>query len=170
MSRLDRFLISPRFENKFPYLTQTAQPRPTSDHLPLLLDISDPSWGPSPFRFEAMWFQHKGSPSSILWQKLQALKDNIKKWNREELGNLNIKSQKLLQSIESLDRLEEIQQLDEAQLRQRLQDKVEYEKVNNMIESCTSTVNLFPTERSYNSILFSSMPPCSKKTHITGHL
>ncbi|XP_026429782.1 uncharacterized protein LOC113326232 [Papaver somniferum] len=60
MCRLDRFLISPSFEQQYPFVTQLAKARPTSDHIPILLDISDPSWGPSPFRFENMWFMENG--------------------------------------------------------------------------------------------------------------
>lgn len=104
LCRLDRFLITPDFEQKFPLSTQTALSRPISDHLPLILDTVDASLGPSPFRFEAMWFLVPGflekfqawwnsltfsrSPSSTLWFKLEALKKILSKWNREDLGNL----------------------------------------------------------------------------------
>ncbi|XP_026405612.1 uncharacterized protein LOC113300621 [Papaver somniferum] len=54
MCRLDRFLISPSFEQHYPFVSQLDKARPTSDHIPLVLDISDPSWGPTPFRFEVM--------------------------------------------------------------------------------------------------------------------
>ncbi|XP_026450819.1 uncharacterized protein LOC113350934 [Papaver somniferum] len=60
MCRLDRFLISPSLEQHYLFVTQLAKARPTSDHIPLLLDIFDPSWGPSPFRFEVMWFLENG--------------------------------------------------------------------------------------------------------------
>ncbi|XP_026433561.1 uncharacterized protein LOC113331002 [Papaver somniferum] len=60
MCRLDRFLISPSFETHYPFITQLAKSRPTSNHIPILIDISDPSWGPSPFRFEVMWFLENG--------------------------------------------------------------------------------------------------------------
>lgn len=35
-----------------------SPPKPVSHHCPILLD-GDPIVGPSPFRFEKMWIQHK---------------------------------------------------------------------------------------------------------------
>jgi endonuclease/exonuclease/phosphatase family metal-dependent hydrolase len=52
-SRLDRFLISPDWEVKFPGL-QKRHPRLCSDHFSILLDCGGIHWGPRPFKFENM--------------------------------------------------------------------------------------------------------------------
>ncbi|XP_026433507.1 uncharacterized protein LOC113330930 [Papaver somniferum] len=103
MCRLDIFLLSPSFELKFPLASQLAKPRPTSDHIPLILDLSHPSWGPSPFRFETLWFLEngfvemmenwwnsfcfEGTPSEIFWLKLKELKGLLKVWNKDTFGH-----------------------------------------------------------------------------------
>lgn len=58
LSRIDRFIFSTDFEAKFPFVSQLAKTRATSDHIPIVLDLAEPSWGPSPFRLEIMWFNH----------------------------------------------------------------------------------------------------------------
>lgn len=60
MSRLDRFLISPSWEEHFPNVFLEALPNPVSNHILLLLDHVERSLGPAPFRFETMWFEVKG--------------------------------------------------------------------------------------------------------------
>ncbi|XP_026384706.1 uncharacterized protein LOC113280273 [Papaver somniferum] len=143
MCRLDRFLISPSFEQHFPFVTQLA--RPTSDHIPLLLDISDPSWGPSPFRFEVMWFLENGflqlledwwisfcfagTPSTVLWLKLKALKEKLKIWNKEVFGHTNTRLNAILSDIQTLDGLVEDNILNEEERIMQLQNKVEFEKI-----------------------------------------
>ena len=42
-----------------PHLRQKVEVRAVSDHNPVILDSNPPSWGPSPFRFENMWFDFK---------------------------------------------------------------------------------------------------------------
>ncbi|XP_026431387.1 uncharacterized protein LOC113328521 [Papaver somniferum] len=116
MCRLDRFLITPCFETHFPLISQLARARPTSDHIPILLDISDPSWGPCPFRFEAMWllesdfltllkdwwlsFSFTGSPSTVLWLKLKALKEKLRVWNKEVFKHTHTRLNDILTEIQ----------------------------------------------------------------------
>ena len=52
--RLDRFLPSVYWEDVFPYFRQEMVVRVVSDHCPVILDTTPPSWGPTPFRFENM--------------------------------------------------------------------------------------------------------------------
>ncbi|XP_026405470.1 uncharacterized protein LOC113300482 [Papaver somniferum] len=150
MCRLDKFLISPSFEQHFPFVSQLAKARPTSDHIPLLLDISDPSWGPSPFRFEAMWFLENGflqllevwclsfcfagTPSTVLWLKLQALKEKLKVWNKEVFGHTNTKLNAILSEIQTLDGLAENNILSDDELSAQLQHKSDFEKISKMEE------------------------------------
>ncbi|XP_026444360.1 uncharacterized protein LOC113344647 [Papaver somniferum] len=87
MCRLDRFLISPSFETHFLFNSQLAKARPTSDHIHILLDISDPSWGPSPFRFEVMWFLEIGFVQLLEnWWLSFDFAENI--LSEEEINNL----------------------------------------------------------------------------------
>ncbi|XP_026416328.1 uncharacterized protein LOC113311744 [Papaver somniferum] len=150
MCRLDRFLISPAFESHFPFVSQLAKSRPTSDHIPILLDISDPSWGPSPFRFEIMWFLENGfiellenwwtsfcftgTSSTILWCKLKALKEKLKEWNKLTFGNTNIKLNLLLSEIQDLDSLAEDTLLSDSQMQELVGWKKDFERVTRMKE------------------------------------
>ncbi|XP_026438519.1 uncharacterized protein LOC113337042 [Papaver somniferum] len=43
LTRIDMFLFSSDFEGKFPFISQLAKTRPTSDHIPILLDLAEPS-------------------------------------------------------------------------------------------------------------------------------
>ncbi|XP_026459700.1 uncharacterized protein LOC113360403 [Papaver somniferum] len=151
MCRLDRFLISPSFEQHYPFVTQLAKARPTSDHIPLLLEISDPSWGPSPFRFEAMWFMENGflqlledwwlsfcfagTPSTVLWLKLKALKEKLKVWNKEVFGHTTTNLNIILSDIQTLDLLGEDNVLTEEERNVHLQNKEEFERISKMEET-----------------------------------
>ena len=49
-----------------------------------------------------------GSPGFILAKKLRALKANLKKWNREEFGDLALRKKNLLIELIGLDAREEL--------------------------------------------------------------
>ncbi|KAJ9689585.1 hypothetical protein PVL29_014989 [Vitis rotundifolia] len=103
-ARLDRFLFSRDWEEHVLGAMQILLLRPISDHSPILLDCGGMRTGKSPFRFENMWLRvegfmdkfkewwqtyiYRGSPSYVLAKKLQALKYDLKKWNKE-LGSLS---------------------------------------------------------------------------------
>jgi len=55
MSRLDRFLLSSKWCEKWPNCIQVADQRGLSDHVPLLLHIDDANWGPRPLRMLKCW-------------------------------------------------------------------------------------------------------------------
>ena len=57
--RLNRFMFSVEWGALFPHLRQEVEVRAVSDHNPIILDSSPPNWGPSPFRFENMWLEHR---------------------------------------------------------------------------------------------------------------
>ena len=57
--RLDRFLISMGFREMFKYFRQEAVASCISDHSPVILSTIPPIWGPTLFRFENMWLEHK---------------------------------------------------------------------------------------------------------------
>ena len=120
--RLDRFLHSNSWEDIFPYFRQEVDVRVVSDHCPVILDSSPPSWGPTPFRFENMWLHHNSFPSVFArwwnvfnpsgWEgykfmkKLKLIKGQLKKWNMEVFGDTRFKKQSLLRRIKELDVLE----------------------------------------------------------------
>ncbi|XP_026378701.1 uncharacterized protein LOC113273153 [Papaver somniferum] len=151
LCRLDRFLITPDFEQKFPLSTQTALSRPISDHLPLILDTVDASLGPSPFRFEAMWFLVPG-----FLEKFQAW------WN----------SLTFSRSPSSTLWLEEMKRLNEEQKALRIKSKVEYEQVSIMLERSirqNSRVQWLK-EGGRNVSFFHSMASSRRRQNMIKHL
>jgi hypothetical protein len=126
-SRLDRFLFSPSLEDHFSKIIQRRLPLLLSDHFPVLLICGYLQKRKSPFRFENMWLKEAGfhdkvkqwwesyifagSSSFILAQKLKALKVDLRKWNVEVFGDVNVRKNTLLTSIQHLDGLEEEGQL-----------------------------------------------------------
>ena len=52
-------------------------------------------------------YTFQGTPSFILAQKLQALKEDLKKWNREELGDVRNRKKELKEITAELDTREE---------------------------------------------------------------
>ena len=54
MSTLDRFLVSPEWDDQFSSAVQSLLPRTLSDHFPILLDCGCNRGGKYPFKFENM--------------------------------------------------------------------------------------------------------------------
>ncbi|RZC91881.1 hypothetical protein C5167_021593 [Papaver somniferum] len=94
-----------------------------------------------------MWFQHSsfltnlkqwwrsfnfsGSPSTIFWNKLQALKHQIKVWNKTVFGQLDPKIQICLDTIEALDSIEaDLGSMPEEQFIERAQAKVDFQDIS----------------------------------------
>ena len=100
--------------------------------------------GRSAFKFENMWlkvegfvdrvkqwwdrYSFAGSPSFILTQKLKALKADLKKWNREEFGDLAFKKKNMLIELMGLDASEELVGLSNEEQIRRLQLKGDIEQ------------------------------------------
>ena len=124
MSRIDRTLVSLDWEEHFVNVSQWVVPRVLSNQCPLLLEAGVVRLGQSAFKFENMWlkvegfvdrvkhwwdgYSFEGSPSFILAQKLNALKADLKKWNREEFGDLAFRKKNLLTELMGLDVREEL--------------------------------------------------------------
>ena len=59
-ARLDRFLFSADWEDKFPSVSQRRLSRLLSDHFSIVLEVGSFQRSRRPFRFENMWFKDEG--------------------------------------------------------------------------------------------------------------
>uniref|UniRef100_A0A2N9IB59 Uncharacterized protein n=1 Tax=Fagus sylvatica TaxID=28930 RepID=A0A2N9IB59_FAGSY len=144
-SRLDRFLCSPLLADHFSRIAQRRLPRLLSDHFPILLSCGFMQKRQSPFRFENMWLKsegfhnrvhqwwnsylYNGSPSYVLIQKLKSLKMDLRRWNKEIFGDVNLRKNDLQIQIQDLDLVEETRPLsvEEGVTKENL--KAEFEKL-----------------------------------------
>lgn len=118
-SRIDRFLYSTDWGEQFGGSSQSCLPRVVSDHAPLLLESGSIEKRKSPFRFENMWlaetgfidwvrakwksYEVEGRPCFRLARKLKFLKKDLKVWNREVFGRVEIKIAHLMEEVSRLD-------------------------------------------------------------------
>jgi hypothetical protein len=95
-ARLDRFLVQSSFLTYGLMVTSKILPNYTSDHKPILLELSlDGNLGPIPFRFSSLWIhqegfqdvvseawnrQVQGSPFFVWEEKMRRLKRELKQW------------------------------------------------------------------------------------------
>ena len=98
-SRLDRFLIKEELLEKFKW-KQWGLSQMLSDHCLVLLSGEEKDWGPKPFRVLDIWINQgsfkeivrnvwsqsnaQGWKGYVIVKKMQALKQKIKEWNKNE--------------------------------------------------------------------------------------
>jgi hypothetical protein len=72
-SRIDRFLLSSGWEERFPDIVQRRLSRVLSDHFPIMLVCRETRRGGGYFKFENMWLQHEGFVDKVKgwWQSYQ---------------------------------------------------------------------------------------------------
>ncbi|XP_059626980.1 uncharacterized protein LOC132269744 [Cornus florida] len=121
-SRLDRFLVSSNWEEKFSDVVQDTLARPISDHVPFVLDCGGLRSRRSPFGFENMWLQAVGflervqswwvgygvvgTPSHSLACKFCLLNNDLKVWNNEDFDYLVWRKNHVFSEIAEIDRME----------------------------------------------------------------
>ncbi|XP_026445022.1 uncharacterized protein LOC113345459 [Papaver somniferum] len=136
LCRLDRCLLCTAFDSKFINATQTALVRTISDHNALLLDLTSCVKNISSFKIENHWLEHPdfiklvevwwnsldftGTPSFVLFRKLQNLKYFIKKWSKVTFGNVRKKEDESTEKIKLLNVAEESAPLSSSQLDERV--------------------------------------------------
>ncbi|CAH9069343.1 unnamed protein product [Cuscuta epithymum] len=102
--RLDRCLFNESFLDSFDQISVTNLNQAPSDHSPMLIQcLNNYHSGPKPFRFLNMWLTHNtflntvsqswndgftGGGMQGLVIKLQKLKKDLKRWNKETFGNI----------------------------------------------------------------------------------
>ena len=76
-------------------------------------------------RFKHWWegYSFMGSPSFVLAQKLKSLKEDLKKWNKEDFGDLAFRKKCLLSELLGLDAKEELLGLSNEEASRRTQVK-----------------------------------------------
>lgn len=102
LKRLDRALGNREFRVKFSEAAVTNLPRTTSDHSPLLINMTGTRSNPlvlnRPFRLESTWFSHFGFKDmlSFNWHNcdddhttaILKLAESARRWNNNIFGNL----------------------------------------------------------------------------------
>ncbi|GLT43305.1 hypothetical protein SLA2020_172660 [Shorea laevis] len=135
MSRLDRFLFSRDWMDRWAEMKQWGLRRGASDHCPILAKNKIMDWGPKPFRFFNAWlshpefkdlfskqwnsFQEDGWACFKLKEKFKKMKQVLKKWSDEHFKGLDGKIEAIRQEVASLDIKGESQQLSEEEEQNR---------------------------------------------------
>ena len=117
--KLDRFLASVEWEQKFPLVTVHALMRTGSDHTPLLINSGDQAHkgNKNHFSFELSWMRHEGfyemvakewgsvvhgnSPTDIWQNKVRHLRQFLKGWAKNMTSEYRKLKEKLLALIVS---------------------------------------------------------------------
>ena len=151
MSRINRTLVSVDWVDHFGNASQRVLSRVISDHCPLLVEVSGVGRGRYAFKFENIWLKVEGfvervqqwwngycfmgSPSFVFAQKLKALKEYLKKWNKEEFGDLAFRKKSLMFELLGLDAKEELLGLSHEEQSRQTQVKGDIEVLATMEET-----------------------------------
>jgi len=108
---------------------QYVQPRVVSDHCDIVVKSLVKDWGPKPFRTIDAWLKEpgfkelvqekwssyvvQGNNVSRLKDKLKLLKEDLKMWNRDVFGCMDINKNRIVKEIEALEIQDENNSTDE---------------------------------------------------------
>ena len=85
--KLDRFLVSLEWEQKYPLVTMRALTRTGSDHTPLLLDsgIQAHNGNKSHFSFELSWMRYDGFDEMVRreWMSIHSGNSLVERWQNK---------------------------------------------------------------------------------------
>jgi len=135
-SRLDRILLTNEWLEKWPESKQHILDRVISDHCALVLKREQIDWGPKPFRSLEAWhsvsgfrkfvetkwgtYNVYGDGLSKLKEKFKKLKKDLKLWNRDVFGYVNLQKQNIINKIRELDKLDNESTLEDDQRVERI--------------------------------------------------
>ncbi|RVW28457.1 hypothetical protein CK203_096162 [Vitis vinifera] len=93
-------------------------------------------------KFKEWWQSYNfwGKPSFVLAKKLQALKCNLKKWNKEVLGNVSARKDVALEQLNHWDVLERLRPLLEEDRRSQRTARDEYSHFTILEETSWSSL------------------------------
>jgi len=129
--RIDRVLVSKEWLNAWPRCQQFVLNRSISDHCAVVLKEMSVDWGLRPFRCLDVWqkdnrfkdfvrrkwvsYEVQGRGIYIFKEKLKKLKVDLKVWNKEDFGDVNLASEELLKRINVLDAQDDVRGLVESE-------------------------------------------------------
>ncbi|GKV05619.1 hypothetical protein SLEP1_g17606 [Rubroshorea leprosula] len=135
MSRIDRFLLSEGWLNKWGDAKQWGLNRTVSDHCPILLKQQVVDWGPKPFKFFDSWLEQEGCRELIkeTWskadiqgwagyrikEKLKLIKEALRKWSKDFAPEIDNKINTATTEIAQIDLKGEAVQLSEEEIKKR---------------------------------------------------
>ena len=118
-SKLDRVCVSDGWLSKWPDNSQFNLERNYSDHCPIIMHSKCIDWGPKPFKVYDGWLMNKqfqkvvrecwidyqpmGWGGYALKCKLQHLKQRLKIWSKDNIGDLCSKVKQLQQKLNDLE-------------------------------------------------------------------
>ena len=136
-SRLDRFLVSHEWLDRWPNSTQVTLARNFSDHCPIVLRSNEIDWGPKPFRILDCWlldrsfketvyhswtsYQQPGWGGFILKEKIKNLKNSLKRWNRDQFGDTFTRVKKIESELNKLEEDTSQRELSQHEIQKRKQ-------------------------------------------------
>ncbi|XP_028120245.1 uncharacterized protein LOC114317682 [Camellia sinensis] len=148
-SRIDRFLLDPEWMVSF-NIKLWGLPKIVSDHCPILLMEDERDWGPKPFRFLNAWIIHPsfskvvreaweetqitGWRGFVMLQKLQLVKQVLKRWNSEVFGAISVKLQSSEEKLHEFDLSTETRELSNGEKVSRREIRDEVWKLSKMQE------------------------------------
>ncbi|GKU86994.1 hypothetical protein SLEP1_g1457 [Rubroshorea leprosula] len=151
MSRLDRFLLSEEWCEKWDDMKQWGLKRTISYHCPILMKNQIVDWGPKPFRFFDMWLETpeckelmtktwnstvvSGWHGFQLKEKLKATKKVLKGWSKNKASEIDLKINMCKDSITAIDLKGEETAINEQEVQLRRNSFLDLWNLQNMKKS-----------------------------------